>query len=212
MELHVISERMPIADNISELVPGLWTWSAYGPEVKVDLSSCAIRSDEGLIIVDPIDLDEKGMSALWNAGRWHSVVLTNANHARQSEIFRKRCPVPILAHPDAAMELEIRVDGVVRAGELVGGNIQVLDVSGGGVGEIALYHPAGRIHFGDAVVNLESTGLSLLPEKYCSDLERLKKAIRGLKGFRAEIMTFAHGAPVVESVDVGFEFVLSLAR
>ena len=203
---------MPTADNLSELVPGVWTWSAYGPEVKVDLSSCAIRSDEGLIIVDPINLDEKGMSALSNAGHWHSVVLTNANHARQSEIFRERYGVPILAHPDAAMELEIPVDGVVMAGEFVGGSIQVLDLSGAGVGEIALYHPAGRIHFGDAVVNLESTGLSLLPEKYCSDLERLKKGIRALKRCRAEIMTFAHGAPVVEPAAAGFEFVLSLAR
>ena len=203
---------MPKATNLRQIVPRLRSWHAYDLEVKVDLFSCALESEAGLVLVDPIGLDEIGMKTLASHGPVHAIVLTNANHARQSVEFRRCWNVPILAHRDAVMGLEIPVDGLLQAGDLLGGGIQVLELPGAGAGEIALYDQSGRIHFGDAVVNLESTGLCLLPEKYCSDPAQLKKSVAALGGLKADVITFAHGVPLVELSEDGLDLIVSLVR
>ena len=203
---------MPTATNLRQIVPRLWSWHAYDPEVNVDLFSCALESEAGLVLVDPIGLDEIGMKTLASHGPVHSIVVTNANHARQSMEVRSCWNAPILAHRDAVRELEIPVDGFLQAGDSLGGGIQVLELPGAGAGEIALYDQCGRIHFGDAVVNLESTGLCLLPEKYCSDAAQLKKSLAALGGLKANVITFAHGVPMVEPLEGGLDLILSLAR
>jgi glyoxylase-like metal-dependent hydrolase (beta-lactamase superfamily II) len=142
----------------------------------------------------------------------HAIVLTNANHARQALEFRRSWNAPILAHRDAVMGLEIPVDGLLQAGDLLGGGIQVLELPGAGAGEIALYDQSGRIHFGDAVVNLESTGLCLLPEKYCSNPAQLKNSVAALGGLKADVITFAHGVPLVGQFKDGMDLIVSLAR
>jgi glyoxylase-like metal-dependent hydrolase (beta-lactamase superfamily II) len=88
----------------------------------------------------------------------------------------------------------------------------VLELPGAGAGEIALYDQSGRVHFGDAVVNLESTGLCLLPEKYCSDPVQLKKSVAALGGLKADVITFAHGVPLVELSEDGLDLIVSLVR
>jgi glyoxylase-like metal-dependent hydrolase (beta-lactamase superfamily II) len=203
---------VPIATNLRQIVPRLWSWHAYDPQVRVDLFSCGLESEAGLVLVDPIALDEVGRKTLSSHGTVHAIVVTNANHARQSAEFKKCWNVPILAHRDALRELEIPVDGFLQAGDSLGGGIQVLELPGAGAGEIALYDQSGRIHFGDAVVNLESTGLCLLPEKYCSDPAQLKKSVAALSGLKAGVITFAHGLPLVKPVEAGLDLILSLAR
>jgi len=116
-----------------------------------------------------------------------------------------------LSHRDAVMDLDVAIDGLLQAGDSFGGGIQVLELPGAGAGEIALHDRSGRMHFGDAVVNLDSTGLCLLPEKYCSDPAQLKKSVAALRGLHADVITFAHGAPMVEPGEAGFDLILNLA-
>jgi hypothetical protein len=203
---------MPVADTIHEVVHNMWMWHAYDPSVKADLSSCALRSEDGLIIIDPILLCEEGMLVLQEAAPWAAIVLTNANHARASLEFKQRSGAPIFAHPHAARELEIPVDAFLETGGRIGGNLEIVDLQGAGSGEVALYHPAGSIHFGDAVVNLESTGLDFLPEKYCLNLAQLKTSLRALEGRRANIMTFAHGLPIVTGTQSRFDALIQRTK
>jgi hypothetical protein len=203
---------MPAAETIHEVGNNMWMWHAYDPSVKADLSSCALLSEGGLIIIDPISLCEEGMLVLDAAAPWAAIVLTNGNHARASFEFKQRYGTPIFAHPDAASELEIAVDEFLNVCSRVGGNIELLDLQGAGAGEVALYHPAGSIHFGDAIVNLESTGLDFLPEKYCSNQSRLKTSLKALEGRCVKIMTFAHGLPIVSGSQSRFDALIQRAK
>ena len=152
------------------------------------------------------------MLVLEEAAPWAAIVLTNGNHARAALEFKRRSSAPIFAHPDAARELEIPVDGFLNIGGRVGGNLELLDLQGAGSGEVALYHPAGSIHFGDAVVNLESTGLDFLPEKYCANQARLKTSLQALESRRVDIMTFAHGLPIVTETQSRFDALIERAK
>jgi hypothetical protein len=193
---------MAMADTLHAVAEQLWVWGGFEPAVKADLHSCAIGTPEGLVVVDPIELTGAALTAFSALGPVVAVVLTNGNHARAALRFRRRFAAPVLAHPGALGELEVPVDGTLTPERLVGGALRVLELPGGGPGEVALYDPrepwGGRLHVGDALIHLESTGFSLLPEKYCSDASLLRRSIRGLEPLPMRLMTFAHGMPLLE--------------
>ena len=62
--------------------------------------------------------------------------------------------------------------------------------------EIAL-HAEGVLHVGDALIHLPSTGFAPLPDKYCTDPRELRAALGKLLRFPCEVLTFAHGLPLV---------------
>jgi glyoxylase-like metal-dependent hydrolase (beta-lactamase superfamily II) len=175
----------------------LWVWQVYDPRVKADLSSSLIRTAHGLVAVDPVDLVEHELVAVSRLGPVAAIVLTNGNHGRASARFRQRFGAPVLAHPDAVGELELPVDGTLRPGNLVGGSLDFIELPGAGPGEVALWDARGRLHFGDALIHLQSTGFSTLPAKYCENAGRLQQSLQRLRSLPVEILTFAHGLPVV---------------
>ncbi len=191
------STFMAVADTLCPVVEDLWIWHAYEPRVKADLSSSLIRAASGLVIVDPIDLVESQLMVIRNMGPVVAIVLTNGNHCRSSARYRQRFGAPVLAHPEAVGDLESPVDGTLRAGSQIGGSLEFIELPGAGRGEVALYDPRGRLHLGDALINLESTGFSLLPEKYCLDAAGLCLALQILRLKKVEVITFAHGSPLV---------------
>lgn len=181
-------------------------WQAYEPAVKCDLSSCAILTREGLVLVDPISLTENGMAALQSLGRPHAIVLTNGNHLRDAMAFRSRLEIPIFASANAATEAGILVDRILTADELVAG-FRVVSIEGAGPGEIALYGE-GTLCIGDSIINLSSHEFSLLPEKYCDAPEKLRDSLRKLLQYEFQVMTFAHGAPLIKDAHSRLENLL----
>jgi glyoxylase-like metal-dependent hydrolase (beta-lactamase superfamily II) len=188
---------MAKADSIEQVAPDLWFWQAYEEAVRSDLSSCAIGSKEGVVLVDPIELEESQVEALGCFGPVVAIVLTNGNHSRSAAQYRGRFEAPVFAHSDAVGALEIPVDEILKQGQVIGGDLEVICLPGGGSGEIVLYDRRGRLHFGDALVNLESVGFSILPAKYCEDRRLLEKSLKELWGLKVSLMTFAHGFPIV---------------
>jgi len=172
-------------------------WEAYEPKVKADLCSSAVPSDEGMVFIDPIPLAPEALAALRELGPPTAIVLTNGNHGRDAECWRKEFGVPVCAHPEAALALDggVRVDRTLGDGETIGGNIEIVALPGAGPGEIALVSPFG-VHVGDALIDLEPLGFALLPEKYCADPKLLRISLLKLLRFDFELLTFAHGHPL----------------
>jgi glyoxylase-like metal-dependent hydrolase (beta-lactamase superfamily II) len=77
--------------------------------------------------------------------------------------------------------------------------MESLALPGFGPGETAFLHE-GTLIFGDALINLEPEGLSLLPEKYREDKKKSLQSLKELKSLTPEILLFAHGNPIVQDV------------
>jgi hypothetical protein len=184
---------MVVSKSLQNIAPGVWSWHAYDADVRTDLFSTAVVAETGLVLVDPIRLCEAGMEELALHRPVAAIVLTNENHTRAALWFRGRFGAPIFAHPEALGSLTVAVDGMLGEARSLAGNLKVLEISGAVSGEIALLHPGGSLHIGDAVVNLESTGLAPLPDKYCVDPGRLKESLRALPVEGVDLVTFAHG-------------------
>jgi glyoxylase-like metal-dependent hydrolase (beta-lactamase superfamily II) len=189
---------MVISQSLQNVAAGVWTWQAYDENVRTDLFSTAVVAETGLVLVDPIRLCEAGMQELALHRPVAAIVLTNENHTRAALWFRSRFGAPVFAHPEAVGALTVAVDGMLGRMRLLAGNLQVLEIPGAASGEIALLHPGGSLHFGDAVVNLESTGLAPLPAKYCMDSTLLRESLLSLPVEGVEVVTFAHGPALKE--------------
>ena len=187
---------MARADEVQEIRPDLHFWQAYDASVKVDLSCCSRRTERGTVFIDPIPLAKPALSELIADGPPLAIILTSGNHARAAADYRIRFSIPIYAHAAAVPELGISVDHVVADEETVLESFDVIALPGATPGEIALHH-AGVLHVGDALIHLPSHGFTLLPDKYCSDAIELRRSLEKLLRFPFEVLTFAHGLPIV---------------
>ena len=193
------------ADEIQQVRDGLWFWQRFQPSVKVDCSSCAVRVGAGLILVDPIPLAAEAMEELCAPGEIVAIVMTNANHDRAVAEMRKRFGVSVFAHAAADFE----TDQTVREGDKIFDHLEVVEIAGAAPGEIALFDPRGWLIVGDALINLEPDGLALLPPKYCTDADEMRASLRKLLRFPIEVLTFAHGLPLVSRAHPRLENLLA---
>lgn len=188
-----------IASSFREILQGVYSWSAFSPHHKVELTSHAVRIQKRRVYVfDPILLDCEVMDRLIFPDDTVHIILTNGNHQRASLEWKKRTKARVFVHEKALDELvELPIDGVFPEPFLSEGSVKIIDLEGGGEGETGFYFEENRLFVvGDALVNLKGRGVEVLPEKYCKDSNLLRQNLRQLELLRIETMLTAHGEPI----------------
>lgn len=189
---------MARAEEIQQIRDGLWFWQAYDPLVKTELSCCAVALHRGLVFLNPIPLAAEALASLESFAEPSAIVLTSGNHTRAALALRDKFNIPICAHAEAQPEIDFPLDRVLTGGSVLLDELTVIVLPGFGPGEIALWHEAGRALFvGDALINIGSHGFALLPAKYCANAKLGRRSLQKLLQFDFELMTFAHGLPIV---------------
>ncbi len=198
---------MAVAADFTAVTPSLFAWQAFEPSVNCDLSSCALDTADGLVFIDPIDLADAALARLLQGRKPAAIILTNGNHSRAAGTLRDRLGAKVLASIDAS-GLDLIPDATLAAGEITPGGMEVVPVPGAGPGEIALVGH-GIACIGDALIHLPPEGLRLLPAKYCADTGQMRHSLRKLLSYQFQVMTFAHGAPLVGPVHRHLEELLA---
>ena len=196
---------MPAASEYADLTApgarGLYRWEVYDAASKVDLCASAVGVEGKLFFVDPIPLEQPALGLLLARHVPAGIVVTNGNHARAAAEFRRRFKVPLALTEEAQMEAGLEGDHVIPAegGLVFGGVFEAVPLPGGAAGEVALHHSGGGglLVVGDAVINLASFPLGLLPVKYCADAGELRRSVFRLLDFSFSTMLFAHGEPLM---------------
>lgn len=185
-------------DEVSQVAAGLFGWNCYDPAVKADLSSTALMTSRGIVVVDPINLSAEALALLTSQAPIGAIVLTNCNHDRDAAEFAKKFSAPIFAcraRPATVGSISITP---VADGEKLTEDLTVVALPGAGEGEIALHDTRSEsVVIGDALINFGPHGFDFLPAKYCSDARQLRKSLRKLLEFSFERMMFAHGNPII---------------
>lgn len=186
-----VEEIQPVNDR-------LIFWQSYEPAVKVDLSSHAFFTPEGWLLIDPIPLRDGILRELIEQKNVAAILLTNGNHGRAAADFKTKCHAPIIAHAGARGEFPFEADRWIQDGEVVSG-LTAIHLPGFAAGELALFssEAGGTMIVGDALIHLQPHGFAILPGKYCSEPKLARKSLQKLLQFPFEIMTFAHGLPIV---------------
>lgn len=205
---------MALALEVDQVAPSLAIWQCYDPAVKADLFSTALETGSGVYLIDPIPLRAEALRNFESAWKVVGIIVTNENHERATAQFAEKFSVPIYLH--AALRESIahpRVTGL-RDGEAFSPGLNAIAIEGAVLGEIALHYDAhgGTMIVGDALINFEPFGFSLLPAKYCSDPKLMRRSLSKLLDYRFERMLFAHGTPILSGADRRLEQMLAAIR
>ena len=178
-------------------MPGLWFWSSLHEEWKAVFSSCAWKGKDALVLIDPIELDTASLTRLEKVGKPSAIPLTNQNHERHADWFRRKYGIKVHIHRDAVPGIEITPDEFFCDGATVPGGLKVVHLPGTCPSESAFYTEAngGMVLAGDAVVNGKD-GLAFLSDDYCEDARQNRESAKKLMKLKFETLTVAHGNPV----------------
>jgi glyoxylase-like metal-dependent hydrolase (beta-lactamase superfamily II) len=203
--------RGPCAADFAWLNEAIAFWQEYDSACRTDLSCSAHRVGDGLLlVVDPIRLAPEPTAALVERSAPRAILLTNGNHGRAARIFARRWKIPIFAAAGLEAELGFAPDEELKPGAVYWDQLEILDLSGASPGEIAIYRrDLKTLTFGDAFIHLPDVGFTLLPEKYCSDAEQLRRSIQQLRDLPVQLLTFAHGYPVTMKAEERLRALLS---
>lgn len=190
-------EPLPVATELTEVLPGIFRWAAYSPHHKVELTSHAILADDCLLVFDPIPLATDQRQRLTSVAGQRALVLTNGNHERDAVRWHHELGAAIWSSP-TAFPSPLVIGHCSLGISSPFPRWTALPLPGGAPGETAFLH-AGRslAIFGDAIVNLPDRQLELLPDKYCEDPARLRFSLKGLPRFERAL--FAHGQPLLSA-------------
>ncbi|HEY1172018.1 MAG TPA: MBL fold metallo-hydrolase [Verrucomicrobiae bacterium] len=190
-----------VATEVQEILPGVFRWECFSPEHKVELTSHAVLVDGQLFIFDPIGLTVSAKQRLLSDHHVAAIVLTNENHERSADEWRKETNAPVWASAEAKLVLE----NVNRweAGTVRWNSWEIVPLPGGAGGEVALcWRERSLVVLGDAVFNLPKYGFDVLPKKYCRDQAMLKTSLLKLIEMPFDTVIFAHGTPLLKVASV----------
>jgi glyoxylase-like metal-dependent hydrolase (beta-lactamase superfamily II) len=192
---------MIFAEEFHSITPTLFHWSLFDPKVKCDLTSHAWQSEQGLVFFDPTPLAECALAELTEDRYPYAIFLTNSNHARSAEWYKKQFSIPVITSKSSIKELEITPDYTLDD-FLTPKSIQSIPLDGGPTGETAYYiHEEKILILGDALIHLPQTGLAFLPDKYCIDPNQLRVSTQSLLLTSPRFICFAHGSPIVHQAE-----------
>jgi metallo-beta-lactamase superfamily protein len=182
------------AAEIESVVPGILLWRYYDPVIKTDLFSTGIQTDPGIFLIDPIRLAPGAVTDLKGVA---GIIVTNQNHVRASGQFADRFQVSIYANATVAAGLTGAIP-IQQDGAFVP-TLTVVPIEGAAIGEIAVHSEkdSGTMIMGDALINFEPYGFTLLPAKYCSNFKLMRTSLTKLLDYSFERMLFAHGTPIL---------------
>ncbi|MEP6778197.1 MAG: hypothetical protein ABI944_07065 [Chthoniobacterales bacterium] len=197
-------------DEIYQVAPDVYGWSRYDRSVKADLSSTALLTSRGLLLIDPIALQRTALEKLTAQLTVGGVVLTNENHERDAAAFAQKFSAPIFALSRASASPDSLSITPVDDGDKLTDDLTVIAIPGAGAGEMALHFDSGggTVVMGDALINFEPHGFGFLPAKYCSDSKQLRTSLLKLLDYSFERMLFAHGTPIASGASARLKTLL----
>lgn len=185
---------------MKKIIEGIYQWSSYSEEKGLNFNGLYLQTEAGPILVDPPPMGEEDLSQVVELGIPKHIFLTNKHHTRSSGEYREKWGAKLLVPEDDQKLMEIPVDGTYSDGELVGGEIEVVNIPDSKTpGECALFWPKKRtLIIGDAMIGLEG-GLAMLPNEKFKNPDLAKQGLKVLRGLDYDVLLLGDGDCILEN-------------
>jgi hypothetical protein len=188
---------------ISEILPGLFHWTAVHPNIHQPVASYWL--EEGGVLIDPLIPPDEGIE--WFADRSSAptaIVLSNRHHYRDSGELVERFEIPVYCARSGMHEFsDDRNVTAFDFGDELPGGIVTHEIGAICPDETALYlegHQA--IVIADGVVRMGQEPLGFVPDSLLDDPADTRQALldayrRALDELEFEHVLLAHGGPLI---------------
>lgn len=191
---------------IKETLPGLYSWSEYSEEKKLDFNGLLIIGKSESVIIDPPDLGKDDEAELKNIIDSHSssplkgVLLTNVHHERASSLLKDKFSVPVWVNKLDQEALEASTDKSFAGGDTLFCGIQAIQLEHQkSPGETAFYIKDQKIMIlGDALIGKVPGQVNMLPPDKYKDSVKAKAGLNQLLDYDFENLLVGDGSSILK--------------
>ena len=181
-----------------EIAPGLRRWTAYHDHWEEQVGSLALETEDGLLLIDPID-PPRGLRSP------DHVLLTVFWHGRSTAELK---PKRVWAHTRSAQPLRnrgVQVTDAFKPGDELPGGLDAFATAR--VNEVVFWLPKHRsLAVGDVLLGAGAKpratrdALRLCPERWLGKPthDDLRASLRPMLGLPVERLLVSHGEPVLQ--------------
>jgi hypothetical protein len=190
-----MTEPREIAPAAREVVPGLWHWSISNGNIGGHTSSSqALLTREGLVLIDPVRLDDAALGAL---PRPMATLLTARCHQRAAWRYRRELGAEVWLPADAEAAEE-QPDHTYQADELLPGGLRAVRTPGPEWPHYSFLYEGdpGILFCSDLLTSDDQGRLRFIDPAFHEDPAATRTSVEGLLGLPFGLLCLDHGAPV----------------
>ena len=178
----------------------IYSWSIFSEMRQVDFNGHLWVRPEGNILIDPVPMIDSDLNQLTALGGAKLIVITNCDHERQAEEFRKLTGAQIAVHEADQGALSTKVNrSLADQEEIVPGLTAIHLRYGKSDGEIALYFSEREIVLaGDLIVGAPMGNLSLLADDKLANPAKAALEIRKLLALSFDTILVGDGHSILQ--------------
>jgi uncharacterized cupin superfamily protein len=178
----------------------IYSWSIFSEMRQIDFNGHLWVRPEGNILIDPVPMIDSDLDQFDKLGGAALIVITNRDHEREAESFRKRTGAKIVIHEADADGLEIPADRRIADEEEIVPGLQAIHLCyGKSPGEIALHFPEKRaVLSGDLVVGEPIGLLMLLADEKLADPPKAALELRKILALPFDAILVGDGHSILQ--------------
>jgi hypothetical protein len=192
-----MSEPKGYAEQVEEVVPGVWYWSLADERIGGYVGSAhAVRDGDGVVLIDPLPLEPAALAAL---GPVSAIVLTAGTHQRSAWRLRRELAARVYA-PAAVRLVEEEPDVRYSQGDELPAGLQAFFAPGPGTTQHALLLPGepGVLFTSDLFVHEPGEELGFVPDEYVHDPAQTRESARLVLALDFDVLCVGHGSPLLD--------------
>ncbi len=161
--------------------PDLFMWSSFDEARNIDFNSILWVREQGNVLIDPLPLSEHDMAHLDELGGAAVIIITNSDHARDSQQLAASCGAQVMGPSAERESFPVSCTRWLDDGDEPLPGLRVLAMDGSKTeGELALLLEDSTLITGDLVRCHEAGTLRLLPDPKLKDKRAAVDSLRRL--------------------------------
>ena len=199
---------------MKQILPRVWQWSWFSQEKQLDFNGHFLAIGEHRILVDPPPMEAHEMAQIRQGGQVDYIVITNRDHIREAERYRKEFGCQVMVPEQDANDMTIQPDKTYVDGELLPGGLWIVHLADQkSPGECALFLQQGKglMIVGDAVIGKPPGGVSLLPPEKYADISKARDGLRRLLKYDFDTLLVGDGVAILNGAKTAVEHTLQRA-
>lgn len=182
------------------IAPGIQQWSWFSQEKQIDFNGLLLTANDHRILVDPPPMEAADRTAILKGPPVDYVLLTNRDHAREAESYRRDLKAKVYAPAADAPLMDLPIDKTFHDGELLPGGIWVIhlnDMKSPGESALFLDRGKGYLILGDALIGKPAGQLNLLPAEKFADVNKARQGLSRLLNYTFDTVLVGDGASIL---------------